>query len=153
MYVHHTHRITVTVNFYYNDYLCSIILMFNVYVIFIIIFLCLWLLVYISKLFTRLTYLWLCLFTDGCYVIWLVGSYPVFIYNNIILNCFSHKLTSLVNVFMMLLSMRAEALNIEKHPGVHSTTPITCSAVLCSQWAIAYSNFWYHTNHPKRENG
>ena len=132
----------------------EIIFKFSVYVIFIIISLCfrLCLLVYISKSLILLAYLWLRLFRYGCYFIWLVGSYPIFIYNNTILNQFSHKLTSLVNVFMMLLSMRAEALNIEKHPGVHSTTPITCSAVLCSQWAIAYSNFWYHTNHPKREN-
>lgn len=47
-----------------------------------------------------------------------------------------------------LSSMSAEARNKEKHPGEHSTQPIMCSVAFCSQWLMAYSNFWYHTIGP-----
>lgn len=51
-------------------------------------------------------------------------------------------------LFRTLSSIKAEPRNKLKHPGLHSTEPNTCSAVFCSQWPTAYSNFWYHTMGP-----
>ena len=45
---------------------------------------------------------------------------------------------------MTLSSMTAMPLKREKHPGLQRTHPITCSVDFCSQWPMAYSNFWYH---------
>lgn len=53
-----------------------------------------------------------------------------------------------VYLFSTLSSIKADPLNRLKHPGLHSTEPNTCSAVFCSQWPTAYSNFWYHTMGP-----
>lgn len=53
-----------------------------------------------------------------------------------------------VYLFITLSSIKADPLNKLKHPGLHSTEPNTCSAVFCSQWPTAYSNFWYHTMGP-----
>lgn len=53
-----------------------------------------------------------------------------------------------VYFFKTLSSIKAVPLNRLKHPGLHSTEPNTCSAVFCSQWPTAYSNFWYHTMGP-----
>lgn len=45
----------------------------------------------------------------------------------------------------------ADPRNREKQPGLQSTQPNMCSAAFCSQWPIAYSNFWYHTMGPERQ--
>ena len=50
---------------------------------------------------------------------------------------------------MTLSLIRASALNKLKQPGEHSTQPNTCSVAFCSQWAMAYSNFWYQIMGPK----
>ncbi|TNN56733.1 hypothetical protein EYF80_033078 [Liparis tanakae] len=56
-----------------------------------------------------------------------------------------------VYLFITLSSISAAALNRLKQPGLQSTQPNTCSAVLCSQWPTAYSNFWYQTMGPAME--
>lgn len=48
-----------------------------------------------------------------------------------------------------LSSIRARPRNKLKQPGLHNTQPITCSVAFCSQWPIAYSNFWYQTINPE----
>lgn len=62
-----------------------------------------------------------------------------------------HNLSRQTYLCIMLSSIKADARNREKHPGAQSTQPNTCSAAFWNQWAIAYSNFWYHTITPTKK--